>query len=85
MALGSIEPLTERVLGIFLGVKGGWRVRLTNFQLVNSKVVVVKTTPHIEEEAHTPGANRSQNRKRQGTGGKLPRRHPDVFTRMTTQ
>jgi hypothetical protein len=30
MALGSTQPLTERVPGIFLGVKGGRRVRLTS-------------------------------------------------------
>jgi hypothetical protein len=29
MALGSTQPLTERVPGIFLGVKGGRRVGLT--------------------------------------------------------
>jgi hypothetical protein len=29
MALGLTQPLTERVPGIFLGVKGGWRIRLT--------------------------------------------------------
>jgi hypothetical protein len=30
MALGSIQPLTEMSTGNFLGLKGGWRVRLTN-------------------------------------------------------
>jgi hypothetical protein len=33
MALGLTQPLTEmstmNILGMFLGVKGGWRVRLT--------------------------------------------------------
>jgi hypothetical protein len=29
MALGSTQPLTERIPGIFLGVNGGRRVRLT--------------------------------------------------------
>jgi hypothetical protein len=29
MVLGSTQPLTEMSIGIFLGVKGGRRVRLT--------------------------------------------------------
>jgi hypothetical protein len=38
MALGSTQPLTEMSTRIFLGVKGGRRIRLTNLPLCMSRL-----------------------------------------------